>query len=186
MIRSVLFALSLALPLMMSGGAADAAQNFESGVNRPGSDYKNFDITPPSGGFVTAEGLCQTACENDASCKAWTFVKAGIQGPKPRCWLKNAIPGKQGNSCCTSGVPMRAFEPGIDRPGKDYKTVDVGADPRSCGQLCQGDNKCNGWTYVKAGVQGPSAKCWLKTTLPDARSDNCCTSGYPDRFVPPK
>lgn len=70
----------------------------EPGVNRLGSDYKNFDL--PS----ADPALCQKACYSEQQCMAWTYVNPGIQGPNARCWLKNPIPAPSINSCCVSGV----------------------------------------------------------------------------------
>jgi hypothetical protein len=71
---------------------------FEPDVDRRGLDYRNFDL-PKSDPH-----LCQGACLADANCRAWAFVRPGVQGPASRCWLKNAVPRALGNSCCVSGV----------------------------------------------------------------------------------
>lgn len=70
----------------------------EEGVDRPGNDYSDFDLAAPD------LGLCRQACADDAKCRAYTYVSPGIQGPKPRCWLKEAVPEATNNLCCTSGV----------------------------------------------------------------------------------
>ena len=72
---------------------------FEVNVNRPGGDYIDFS----SGGAHTAL-LCLAACATQPQCKAWTFVKPGIQGPQSHCWLKSSVPTPVIDSCCTSGV----------------------------------------------------------------------------------
>lgn len=72
---------------------------WEWNIDRQGSDYKNYNLSTDD------PGLCQADCENDPSCKAWTYVKPNtIQGPSPRCWLKNAVPPAQAKNCCVSGV----------------------------------------------------------------------------------
>src|SRR5262252_3908168 len=76
--------------------AAAAAQGMEADTNRFGSDYRGFD--------APSAPLCQTACINDATCKAWTWVKPGVQGPSGKCWLKNQVPAPAANACCVSGV----------------------------------------------------------------------------------
>jgi hypothetical protein len=159
---------------------AFADQTREDNIDRPGSDIRNFEIDPPQpGSFGGPVDSCRIACEQDGSCKAWTLVRAGIQGPKARCWLKNAIPGAHANNCCTSGVPMRAFEPVVDRPGSDFKNFDLpSANPNLCKSACEQEGRtCQAWTFVRPGVQGPSARCWLKTTVPAAFTNDCCTSG---------
>jgi hypothetical protein len=77
------------------------AQTFEPGVDRPGADFSNFDI--PGRG----PRACQAACLQNRGCVAWTYVRAGFQGPVARCWLKSDAPGAQGNPCCVSGVVPR-------------------------------------------------------------------------------
>jgi hypothetical protein len=79
-------------------GATGGRVSMESNTNRRGQDYRNFDLAQPR------PELCQSECAGDAKCKAYTYVKPGLQGPKARCWLKSAVPNPQGDSCCVSGV----------------------------------------------------------------------------------
>jgi len=68
------------------------------------------------------------------------------------------------------------FERNTDRPGRDYSnTASRGAV--ECSFACQSENRCRAWTFVKAGVQGPSGRCFFKDPAPPARRNNCCTSG---------
>ncbi|MBO0902362.1 PAN domain-containing protein [Jiella sonneratiae] len=179
--RRVVTSLFCILLLLFLGvGASRADQEFEDNVDRPGGDYKNFDLNDPTpGSFGGPVDACRIQCEQDGACRAWTFVKKGVQGPKARCWLKTAIPNAVRNGCCTSGVPARSFEAGIDRPGGDYKNFDLpAADANLCGSACNGENAlCRAWTFVRPGVQGPKPRCWLKNTVPPAAVNDCCTSG---------
>ncbi len=78
------------------GGAPPA---MEAGTNRPGSDYRSFEIVG------NAPAVCQRACFDDhPRCKAWTVVRPGVQGPQARCWLKDAVPEAVEDPCCISGV----------------------------------------------------------------------------------
>lgn len=179
--RRILTALfSMALFIVVGVAPALSSQDLEDNVDRPGSDYSSFDLNDPApnsfGGPVDA---CRIQCERDAACRAWTFVRKGVQGPKARCWLKNRIPNAVSNGCCTSGVPVRAVEPGLDRPGNDYKSFDLpSADANLCRRACESENAvCRAWTFVNAGVQGPTPRCWLKTVVPPAVMNGCCTSG---------
>jgi uncharacterized protein YkwD len=82
------------------------SDTFRTNTNRPGSDYANFDL---KGAYPSD---CRDACLKDAACKAWTYVKPGVQGPKARCWLKNAAPGERPDECCVSGInPATASAP---------------------------------------------------------------------------
>jgi len=74
-------------------------REFEPDVNRPGSDYRNFDLNKAK------PIVCRQACLDDQPrCRAWTYVKPGSQGPKARCWLKDKVPPPMPDTCCTSGV----------------------------------------------------------------------------------
>jgi hypothetical protein len=75
---------------------------------------------------------------------------------------------------CT-GLPL---EPNTDRPGMNIRHLDLArAEPDLCRQACEGETGCRAWTYVKPGVQGTSARCWLKNGVPPAQRDDNCTSG---------
>ena len=151
----------------------------ESKIDRPGSDYRDFDLNE------ARPELCQKACLNDAACRAFTYVSPGVQGPKPRCWLKNAVPPATFSECCTSGIkaanpppPAKTLEPGVDRPGSDYRNFDLDETrPELCQQACANEATCRAFTYVKPGVQGPKARCWLKNAVPAPKPSDCCTSG---------
>ena len=83
------------------GGAVRPALpsvSLEWNTNRPGLDYKNFELTE------ARPELCQQACADDPNCKAFTYVKPGVQGPRARCWLKSAVPEAGPGDCCVSGV----------------------------------------------------------------------------------
>ncbi len=46
-------------------------------------DYRAFDLTEPR------PELCETACDSEARCKAYTYTKPGTyNNPNARCWLK--------------------------------------------------------------------------------------------------
>jgi hypothetical protein len=79
------------------GGTTSPAR-FEPNVDRPGLDYRSFDLASPD------PAQCANACSGEPECRAYTYVNPGLQGPKARCWLKNGIPGQRPDKCCTSGV----------------------------------------------------------------------------------
>jgi len=74
------------------------AVEYEYDTDRPGMDYKNFDLKRYHPSY------CESGCNEDPLCKAWTYVKAGMQGASARCWLKNDVPPMVKNTCCISGV----------------------------------------------------------------------------------
>ena len=168
-------------------GMSSYSYAMEYDTNRPGSDYKNFDLS------AADPALCQQACQNEDKCKSYTYVKPGFQGPKARCWLKHSVPQPRSGKCCVSGIKgaghtavsttpvsssSAALEYDTNRPGSDYKNFDLSAaDPALCQQACQNEDKCKSYTYVKPGFQGPKARCWLKHSVPQPRSGKCCVSG---------
>jgi hypothetical protein len=95
----------------------------EQSIDRPGSDYHHFDMSNPD---VRIGGTtCRNECIKDQRCRAWTYVRAGIQGPMARCWMKQAAPSAARNQCCISGVLTRA----VARPQSiDPGTKTVPAD----------------------------------------------------------
>ncbi|MGZ5437092.1 MAG: PAN domain-containing protein [Pyrinomonadaceae bacterium] len=81
-----------------ASSAAGNSLTVEDGVDRPGFDYRNFDLPQAN------SELCRDACANDSNCLAYTFVRPGIQGPRAKCWLKSKVPPAGQSSCCISGV----------------------------------------------------------------------------------
>ena len=169
---------------------SNVTMDFDS--DRPGMDYKNFELDNPD------PELCRDACANDPNCQAYTYVKPGIQGAKARCWLKKTVPPARSNNCCVSGVktaqtekpktpqgggswgisPSVSLETDTNRPGQDYKNFELDTpDPGLCQKACANDPNCQAYTYVKPGIQGAKARCWLKKAVPQAKSNNCCVSG---------
>ncbi len=88
--------------LIAASASSYAAVTTEKNTDRPGSDYAGYDL--PS----ADPQLCAKACADDAKCKAYTFVKPGLQGPAARCYLKDPAPAALPNDCCVSGVRTRA------------------------------------------------------------------------------
>jgi hypothetical protein len=79
-------------------GPTGGRVTMEPNTNRRGQDYRNFDLAQPR------PELCQAECAGNANCKAYTYVKPGLQGSNARCWLKSGAPTPQPDSCCISGV----------------------------------------------------------------------------------
>jgi hypothetical protein len=71
----------------------------EFGFDRYGGDFRQFDTTSDPHGKS-----CEHACETDAGCRAWTYVRPGYVGNSAVCYLKNRITRPQPKPCCISGV----------------------------------------------------------------------------------
>ena len=76
-----------------SGGSG----GLEYDTNRMGSDYRNFELD-------SGPSTCQDACMREPACRSFTWVKAGVQGRRAHCWLKDSAPGPSRNTDCVSGV----------------------------------------------------------------------------------
>ena len=154
------------------GGGAFVS--IEVDTNRGGSDYDNFDLPKAD------PNLCADACEKDQKCRAYTYVKPGVQGNNARCWLKDSVPSASQSNCCVSGVKNSPLpqEFNANLPGSDYDNFDLSsADPSLCADACAKDSRCKAYTYVKPGYQGNNARCWLKDSVPRKTTDDCCVSG---------
>lgn len=171
--------LAMAVPVP---AVADYALTVQSNTDRPGLDYSNFNLPAAN------PDLCVAACAKSSQCQAYTYVKPGVQGSSARCWLKKGIPTPTSNSCCVSGVKTgKMYITPItnqDRPGSDYSNFNLpSATPDLCLAACAKDANCKAYTYVNPGVQGSSARCWLKNAVPAAKSSTCCTTGVKQNFL---
>ena len=185
----VLPVLALASLLAGSAAASDADQ-LEYNTDRPGSDYRDFDLL---GGAARDAGLkqCLVECERDSQCVALTYVRAGVQGPSPRCWLKDRVPEAGPSDCCISWVKDSGRPPaaaprdeirlqhGVNLQGSDYRdfSMEPDASARMCSDACEDDGQCRAFTYVKAGPRGAVPHCWLKNAVPQSYNDDQCVSG---------
>jgi tetratricopeptide (TPR) repeat protein len=87
-----------ALVLLAQQPATAQQSTFERYIDRPGLDYRSFDMQKPD------PKACQRACLFEQQCKAWTYVRRGFQGKVARCWLKSSVPRGGPSRCCDSGV----------------------------------------------------------------------------------
>ncbi len=90
-----------------------AGAGMEQDVDRPGGDYRNFASPTPN------PAVCQNACQSESQCRAWTYVKPGIQGAQAQCWLKSTVPPPRQSTCCISGVMSSSAgsaPPGVMQP----------------------------------------------------------------------
>jgi hypothetical protein len=150
-----------------------------AGFDRLGSDFSSLAI--PSGN----PAQCQQQCTDNASCQAWTFVNAGVQGPQAQCYLKKPTPLEGPNACCTSGMKVDLHPPGmtpmegrIDRPGADVANFDLPTpDPLICQGQCAHTASCRAWTYMEA-TQTTQPHCWFKNAVPAAVGNGLTVSGH--------
>ena len=178
---AILFAGTLTLA-RLSSSSSEAAVPFQNNVtleadtNRQGSDYRDFEIQADP-------RVCANACATDSTCRAYTYVKPGIQGPNAHCWLKNQAPNASANGCCVSGVKSGGestpgLEVNVNRRGGDYQDFELRSNnPYECRDACQKDGRCASFTYVRPSFFGPYSHCFLKGSVPAATQETCCISG---------
>lgn len=84
---------------------APAQIKWETNTDRMGMNLPptKFTINKDVEAFVAVQ-QCEDACENNPQCRAFTYVRPGVQGPHGVCYLKGGIPPATANPCCTSGV----------------------------------------------------------------------------------
>jgi hypothetical protein len=82
--------------ILMRDGSTTVS--FEPDINRPGSDFTNFEA------IGDRMEICRDACAAESSCVAYTYVRPGVQRPRAVCWLKSTVPPANVEGCCISGV----------------------------------------------------------------------------------
>jgi hypothetical protein len=71
----------------------------EFSIDRVGGDMRSLDIgAEPSG------ETCKAACDGDAKCRAWTYVRPGYFDARAHCFLKDRVMPPRHRACCISGV----------------------------------------------------------------------------------
>lgn len=95
-VRAGAFAGALALALALVAAPAASQITSESGVDRPGGDYRNF--------AAPSAADCMRICVRDAACKAYSYVVPAKIGDDGKCFLKNIAPPPRADRCCVSGV----------------------------------------------------------------------------------
>lgn len=139
--------------------------NFEYGIDRRGGDYRSFDLA------FDAPALCAGQCAREGQCRAWTYVRPGVQGPTARCWLKNVVPGPSRDGNTISGlrialppapVPVAPAPAGFVGCFRDTSVFDLNGHlersaqntPQRCATVC----RARGFAF--AAVQyGESCLC---------------------------
>jgi hypothetical protein len=94
----------VAVPCCVSGvrGAGviePRGSQIEFGIDRSGGDYRSFELPPDPTGRS-----CQSACQSEARCRAWTYARQGYSAPSALCFLKDRLTRPQHKPCCISGV----------------------------------------------------------------------------------
>ena len=162
---------------------------YEEHSNRPGADYRSFDLSEAD------SRLCQKSCLDETMCRAWAYTKP--ENGQPHCWLKDRAPGLRNVEQFTGGTVIRAlqyteptYEASTNRPGADYRDFDLpNADPKLCQKACIGEARCRAWAYGKPESRSDHhPHCWLKEHVPvESKKDDLYAYGTvirADHFEP--
>jgi hypothetical protein len=143
-----------------------SSTNVLVGLNLFGHDYRSFRTLNDNG------AQCSATCNSEAQCRGWSWVKPGVQGASAMCWLKDSLPVANNDSNTNSGISAGA-RIGQDLPGSDYRSFATANDGGGqCLATCLRDSVCRAWTWVRPGIQGPAARCWLKNGVPAFIADS--------------
>jgi hypothetical protein len=170
----------LSSPVLLATPAL--AQTTEGNTDRPGPNYRSFEIVPRTGS-IAGDGVadrCRETCERESVCLAWTAVRPGIQSKNGVCWLKKGAPAKIADSCCTSGTSSR-YKPILStgkRPSGSSNTLvinDSTSDPVPAGEQTVMLNEHN----RLRGLHCTPALRWSKKLADDAAvSANRCLMAH--------
>ena len=64
-----------------------------------------------------------------------------------------------------------------DLMGSDIAGSNV-SNPDQCAAACAGNPACLAWTFVRAGLKGPSARCFLKNPVPAPSFNAVCLTNF--------
>ena len=150
----------------------------EIDTDRPGLDYHSFDMS------AAKPELCQASCAADMRCKAWTYVKPGVQSANARCWLKHAVPQANSNSCCVSGVTDTGVvakpTAKASAPAGDCRALREHYDKR-CGEMGNHYSKLNCERFGYSGCALDVAGCFTPYLPGHVFNDKACGQpGYPE------
>jgi len=154
---------------------AGVSHAIEYGVDRPGRDYRSFNLSTPN------PALCKNQCAAEGQCVAWTYVNPGVQGAQARCWLKSSVPPPVQNNCCASGVKQAATQK-FNYPRSGAHRLDWCREwAQNCGKpaadaFCQGQ----GYAYATGFSQDPDIGIGQPTRI--ITSGQICNQGFCDGF----
>src|SRR4029078_7901864 len=106
--RTPIIGAALALAVLALANQAQA----QSGTDRIGGDYLSFQVR--NGG----PAVCESRCERDARCRAWSFSYPRTANTAATCWLKSQVPPRVEDKCCVSSVRGSAVMAPSERPAE--------------------------------------------------------------------
>ncbi len=131
---------------------------------------------------------CQSDCNGNPNCKGFTLVRAGTYNPNDpaMCYLMSSVTSVVDATCCISAVKNSG---GADTGwgpinNQAYLTgTNLTYYPEStagrCQSVCNGNPKCKGFSFVRAGAYNPNdqSMCYILSEVTGSVPSNCCVSG---------
>lgn len=132
--------------------------------------------------LIPRNGQCVRPGVPDGTSTAGGGTHGATPAPAPAPRTTNAPPPPPPPRTTTAPpattTAAGAMEADTDRMGSDlYGFPLTQADPAGCQSACMVNAQCMAWTFVKAGIRGPQAQCFLKNAAPPPSRNNCCVSG---------
>ena len=137
----------------------------------------------PAHAFCRAMGLgAATFWDVDSTSSRYTSIHIGngnlCTTIGATCRGYRVIRCAGGGAAVTPPGPARgAYEFDTNRPGGDLWWGNIAGNHEECHRWCNRDLRCRSFTWVKPGIQGASARCWIKNTIPAPQVNGCCVSG---------
>lgn len=133
----------------------------------------NSDCSYP---LVCKNALCRQECRDDRDC---------VHG---QMCLNEQIDGAIQHVCRNPemlglGFATPVIQENLNVVGNDIIGVDIPytrADLVNyfCFRACSQTQGCLAYTIVRPGVQGPLARCWLKSSNAPQSTNSCCSTGF--------
>lgn len=155
--------------------AADGKIFMENNVDRAGANYREFEVVRSGGPAV-----CHQECSKDGTCKAWTYVRPGVEGAQGICKLKSVVPHGFDSPCCISGLNVGSSV------GPVYNGIHASADvqttPKQSKRLAGAAAYLQGLSgYKRIAYVAPASP---KTTTPEPKLIEISAYEAPINLVP--
>ena len=93
--------------------AAAGRGALEANTDRPGADYRSFELGAPR------PELCRDACWGEPQCRAFTYVRPGVQGPRARLLAQERGSAGAARRLLSVGREMREETAHVATQGED-------------------------------------------------------------------
>lgn len=131
---------------------------------------------------------CQSDCNGNPNCKGFTLVRAGTYNANDpaMCYLMSSVTSVVAANCCISAVKNSGGGDTGWGPinNQAYLTgTNLTYYPEStagrCQSVCNGNPKCKGFSFVRAGAYNPNdqSMCYILSEVTGSVPSNCCVSG---------